>query len=613
MYTKTFTLLLFCISLIWGENNTSKRNDYALFAKSKEIKYARHKITFKFAKKNNEKKSLKESEEKGLTQKELQEAMGVDVKADFEFWKDYNPTLKDKLIPTLDVSMRNYLDSEGYYDSNYTIKVDDKSILVTINKGRPVRVADINITSDYPIEDLISFKKDDIFAAKEFIAIKSAITKSVMKDGYCSYQLDSKAFVDLDRYRADLVYKLKKGGICTFGKVTVTGVETIDDNIIVSRVRAVEGGRFDTQRIQESYDALYSLNAFDSVTIKYDRKFYNVVPIDINVSEISKPWYFLGGVGYDTDVGPRAQTEIIRKNFLGDARKLRLRLQYSKIEQFAETSLFSPAFWSLSSYLLDLTTEVGYSNLKYTGFMEKKLSTQAYLTYTNEALKISVGVAAEEIEISLLDDYDRDKLTQGITEGNFLLLYPFANFIYDKRDSKLNPKYGYYFAGMLEYGFPYEEEASEYIKYELEGRAIYTLYDLTMAMVAKLGIVEEIENTIPESKLFFGGGSYSNRAYGYKRLGVIISPTRYGIDGAYTMANLSLEADYPLLGNLSGALFNDNTMLTINSYDFTGEFISSAGFGLRYGTPIGPIKIDLGMNVQDPKQYGIHFQIGQSF
>ncbi len=96
-------------------------------------------------------------------------------------------------------------------------------------------------------------------------------------------------------------------------------------------------------------------------------------------------------------------------------------------------------------------------------------------------------------------------------------------------------------------------------------------------------------------------------------MGVIFSPTRYGIEGASTMANLSLEMDYPIWGNIYGAVFNDNTMLTINSYDFTGDIISSAGVGVRYMTPIGPIKIDVGMNVRDVSQYGIQFQIGQSF
>lgn len=96
-------------------------------------------------------------------------------------------------------------------------------------------------------------------------------------------------------------------------------------------------------------------------------------------------------------------------------------------------------------------------------------------------------------------------------------------------------------------------------------------------------------------------------------MGVIFTPTRYGIEGAQTMANLSLEADYPIVGNIYGAVFTDNTMLTINSYDFTGAVLSSAGVGVRYMTPIGPIKVDVAANVQDVSQYGIQFQIGQSF
>jgi translocation and assembly module TamA len=80
-----------------------------------------------------------------------------------------------------------------------------------------------------------------------------------------------------------------------------------------------------------------------------------------------------------------------------------------------------------------------------------------------------------------------------------------------------------------------------------------------------------------------------------------------------SMANLSLELDYPVWGDLSAAVFTDNTMLTEDSYDFSGEIITSAGVGVRYMTPVGPFKLDVGMNVEDPEQYGISFQIGQSF
>jgi translocation and assembly module TamA len=80
-----------------------------------------------------------------------------------------------------------------------------------------------------------------------------------------------------------------------------------------------------------------------------------------------------------------------------------------------------------------------------------------------------------------------------------------------------------------------------------------------------------------------------------------------------SMANLSFELDYPIWDKLSIGIFNDNTMLNIDSYDFSGDIISSAGFGFRYLTPIGPFKLDVGFNIHDPSQYGIQFQIGQSF
>jgi translocation and assembly module TamA len=96
-------------------------------------------------------------------------------------------------------------------------------------------------------------------------------------------------------------------------------------------------------------------------------------------------------------------------------------------------------------------------------------------------------------------------------------------------------------------------------------------------------------------------------------MGIILSPTEDNIYGAASMLNLSLEADYPILGDVYGAVFTDNTMLTDQAYNFKGEIISSAGVGVRYITPIGPFKLDVGFNVNDPSVYGISFQIGQSF
>jgi translocation and assembly module TamA len=147
----------------------------------------------------------------------------------------------------------------------------------------------------------------------------------------------------------------------------------------------------------------------------------------------------------------------------------------------------------------------------------------------------------------------------------------------------------------------------------LEGRAIKTFGDLTLAMVGKVGVIDELSGDVPASKLFYAGGAYSNRAYGEHEIGTITSPVASSALGGKTWLNLSFEADYPIYDKLYGALFFDSTMINQAAYDFSGQTINTIGLGVRYMTPIGPIKLDIGANIEDIDQYGISFQIGQSF
>ncbi len=544
----------------------------------------------------------------------MYDALGIEHKSMFEFWKEDTVTIKDKLIPTLHASMRAFYDSEGFYDAKYTIKKTDTTVSVTVEENEPIKVKNISIEGDYNISNIVTFKKDEVFQAKKFISIKGKIASKLLSDGYCSYELDTKAYVDLEKKGVDLKYVVKKGGVCTFGNVTITGTETIDDDVIMSRIRAVEGERFSGELVKDTSNALYGLQSFDTVLIEVDRKFYNVVPVDITVKEIEKPYHFEAGAGYDSYVGPRVHTSLTKYNFFGNAQQINLELQWSKLEQLAVLSFYRPVLYSIYDFYFGFGAKIGYSNLEFDGFKEEKTFIKAYIDHESERLKLILGMASEIININALDNLDEgEDLQFAVNEGEFVLAYPYVDITYDARDSKLNPKYGYYFRLYSEIGLS-DEDSSIYHKTRIEGRGIYTFDNLTLATVGIIGAIdEENRNSLPESKYFFAGGSFSNRAYGFRELGVIISPTEDTIYGASTWANLTFEADYPIVGNLYGAVFNDNTMLTADAYDFSGEIISSAGVGIRYMTPIGPFKLDVGMNINDTSQYGIAFQIGQSF
>ena len=330
--------------------------------------------------------------------------MGVDNKSFFQFWKKDDPRIKDKLLPTLALSLKSFYESEGFYDANFTIKETNTSVTVSISENTPVRIRDINISSDYNISSLVTLKKGDIFRADTFISIKSNIIAKLLKNGYCSYDLDSKAYVDLDEHIVDLRYILHKGGVCTFGKVTTSGLKTIDDDVIKSRVRAKEGKRFSTELVKDTSNALYGLNAFDSVLINVDRKFYNVVPVDIQFTEMEKPYHTEAGVGYDSYVGFRVQGELTKNNFLGNAQQIKLNAAWSQKEQLLILSYFKPAFMDLFEYNIDFGGKLGYSNLEYEGFQEEKAFTRAYLEHKDGRFNLLAGLAAENIVITALDN-----------------------------------------------------------------------------------------------------------------------------------------------------------------------------------------------------------------
>ena len=544
----------------------------------------------------------------------LYDILNVDTRSIFAFWKENIPHIKDKLIPSLEDTLESFYDSEGFYEAAFKIKENNTTVDITITENRPVKITKIDIFSDFLIKELVTLKKDNVFRAKEFVKIKRNIIKALLNEGYCSYDLDTKAYVDMEKYSVEVVYKLKKGEFCTFGETTTKGLKSIDSNIIKSRVVAKKGERYDPKKIKESYARVFGLDAFDSIIVSTDRKFYNEVPVDITVTELSKPYHYEIGAGYDTFVGARVHGMITKRNFLGNAQQITLRTSWSEREQLITLDYFKPVLFTFFEYGVDFGANIGYSNLEYIGFREKKSFIKAYLESQEGRLNLRAGIALENIDISLIDNFKKNQsLVQAVREGNFLLFYPYLSAVYDARDSKLNPKYGYYLSAYLEYGLPYSESASTYIKTLLEGRLIHTFSDLTLSSVAKYGVVDIGANAIPESKLLFAGGSFFNRAYGYREIGVIRSSTEDSIQGGLSMLNFSFEANYPVWGDLYGAIFSDNTMLTDKSYDFTGQYINSAGLGIRYMTPIGPFKVDVGWNVHDTSQYGISFQIGQSF
>ena len=545
---------------------------------------------------------------KNLDKDDIAKALGVKDSGLFVFWKKDNQ-IREDFVQNIKPTLKGYLENHGYFDAKFDIQKINDTIKITIDEGEPIRVTDINIDSNFNIKKLITFKKGDVFMSDKFIDIKDKIITKLLENGYCKYKLNTKAYVDLKKHSAKLNYKLDKDGICHFGDINITKIpKDIKAEVVYSRLKFKKGDRFDIRLVQDSYTALNKLNTFANLQIKYSLEDSNkIVYSDISLDTRKKLKRYMVAIGYDSIIGTRFKALWEKRNFFGNAKKFTIKTELSHNTQSLDGSLFIPAFMSYNKNYLDLYLSAGYEVKSTDGFRQKRTFLNGYFDYNYKHWNAQVGLGIENLGIKLKENLP------SIIGGTFNLIYPYVSLTYDSRDSKIDPKNGLYLKWYSEYGLARREGGVQYLKYLFEARGIKTFGDLTLSAVGKIGAIHEVSGKLPASKLFYGGGLFSNRAYGKDDLGIITSNKSYRKLGGKSYVNIQLEANYKLYKKLYGAIFFDSTMISEKEYRFNGKRIDTIGIGLRYKTPVGPVKIDLGYNIHNRRDHAISIMLGQSF
>ncbi|RUM64507.1 MAG: hypothetical protein DSZ05_07460 [Sulfurospirillum sp.] len=543
---------------------------------------------------------------KTFSKSEIYENIGLELPAWYEFWKPKKASVNPKIINSLQESLSNFYISEGFYHVKINKQEDNRSVRFIVHEGKPVIVRYIKIQSDYPIENLIELHKGERFRTSAFVQSKKAIREKMLKEGYCNFDLDAKAYVDIKKNIADLYFKLKHRMPCFFGLIKIHPPEGISQKVIRSRLLFHKNERYSIDKIKKTYSTLSGLEAFDGIQLT-TRKKQSRIDTDIKLYPKQKPTRREVGIGYETNYGFKAFVHWNRKNFKGDARKLSFDLKYSQKEKLIQNGFYWPALLKIPGfdYYLDFKNEFSYSKLTYDNFEEKKLADKVHLLTDQDWFSLDLGAGLEHIKIRKFKD------VCNISAGNFFLFYPYAEVIFDLRDEKINPKNGIYLSAYLEGGIRYLLSEVSYAKGIAEARAIYTYAHFTLAAKSRFGLLQEIDNKLPESKLFYAGGAFSNRAYSFNELGAFDAAC--GNVGGRTLLDNSVEISHPLYKKLDIALFWDSTMISQKTLNFNLDFKNGIGAGLRYNTPIGPVKFDIGFDPADTEQYAIHLQIGQSY
>ncbi|MBU1657637.1 BamA/TamA family outer membrane protein [bacterium] len=537
---------------------------------------------------------------KHIKERELYGALGLHKPYFYEFYKD-EPAADPKTLMLLVETIKNYYKRKGFFNVKVTNASSENEIVIVIEEEKPIRIADVTTISQYELTSQIPFIKGDVFDADIFAQSKKDISLFYANKNYCNARLNSKAWIDIQTNYAYLMYEVTPNKVCHFGFIKITSSENVEAKIIESLLYMKEDEPFSVQKITQSYESLYGYEGISKASIDTKIDDNNSVNVDVSITENEKPIRFQIGVGVSSDEGAMASLGVKHRNLFGNLKTVSLTTRVTQIKQNVKTNFDMPLENRNSTGV-----ELGLENELFEGFKENRVFGGVFLKQRDIPHTFKEGLVFDSSYT-----YDSDD-TLLFPEGSLFVLSPKLEWDYDTRDKILDPSKGYFIRSEVMGSLLNEISDASYYKFKLSGGYILPISPSILAMKASFGSLRLYQGDIPASYRFYTGGMYSNRAYGYRKLG----PTNNEGDpiGSDSVLETTVEYRFPVYGDLRGVVFNDNTFIGTSEVPDYNQGYYSGGIGLRYVTPIGPIALDAGFDISNPmKQYAFHFHIGELF
>jgi translocation and assembly module TamA len=414
----------------------------------------------------------------------------------------------------------------------------------------------------------------------------------------------------------DASVTIAPGPRLTFGPLTVTGNYKVRTSAITRIAGLPTGEVYDPEDLNQVARRLRETGAFDSVALTEadDIGPNDTLPITVAIAE-SKPRRIGVGLEYSTVEGIRTSAYWLHRNFFGGAENLRFDAAVAGIgggtggvDYSLSTALKIPAIYGADT---DLTATAEISREDEPDYLIDSASTEVLVSrlVTNN-LDIEGGfglLTAKEVT--------------ALGTRQYTLLTAPLSATYDKRDSEMNAKSGYY---VKVTGTPFISVAggASGARGYLDGRGYYSFGSndrFTIAARGQVGtLVGADETDAPADYLFYSGGSGTVRGEGYKSLGVDqVVDGKTVTTGGTSFAGAQLEARVGITNAISIVSFYDYGYVGSTATPLIdGADQSGVGLGVRYDTGIGPIRLDVGTPASGDDQFKsleVYIGIGQAF
>jgi outer membrane protein assembly complex protein YaeT len=454
-----------------------------------------------------------------------------------------------------------------------------------------------------------------------------------------------------------LTYDASPGPKAIFGPIEISGNNTVSDDVIRRQLLYKPGDLFRESLLLASQRKLSTLGLFEpgggdkGGFVNIEEVAQEQKPVEVatrvTVGESKHQHVELQG-GFGTEEKARGEIQYRHVNFFGGGRTGSVRGRWSSLDRGVWLDFHEPYFlrnnWSLAitgqnRYVREPKFEeeqiggraqITYRRLQAGALPRETRSTSVSFSYINQYESFSIDNDALE-DLTLRDDLIALGLdpTTGAGKGTLIALAVDAQR--NTVDSVLDPKRGYLASAHFEHAGRLLRGDFSYREFSAEGRYYQrVMNNVIVAQRIRFGSLGSKElSDVPFYKRYFLGGSTSLRGWGRFEVGPLtpVNPETGGrlTLGGLTMLESATEIRAPIWGKLEGVLFFDAGNVWLDSWDVQfGDMRYDVGPGLRYRTPIGPIRFDFAYQltpIEDllvngevlNRRWRMHFSIGQAF
>jgi outer membrane protein insertion porin family len=450
-----------------------------------------------------------------------------------------------------------------------------------------------------PRADLLAklqINKKDFFDREAIMKDIDFLTQECNDEGFANADVAPRTEPQEKTQTVDVTYQIAKGKLVYFNRINITGNTKTRDKVIRRELSVIEGDLYSRTKLKNSYMALNRLRYFEEIDFQAEKgPAETLTDVNIRVKEKATGMFSVGA-GYSALDHAVISAQVSQQNLFGRGQTLSLKAALGSSSSlydlsFVEPWLFDMPLWSKFD-IWNLYREYDSYNLDSKGFG----ATFGYPLWPKVTGYIGYRLSIDNVK-DILDTasyYIKKQAGQTTSSGVTLSLTR------DTTDDAMLPTKGSRNSASVEYtGGPLLGDVS-FTRYGAISSWFFPLpLDTVFGIRGRIGYMYGNEGKeVPIFERYYLGGINSLRGL---RLVGPTDPTTGEVIGGLTMLNFNVEYIFPLIKNagMKGVVFYDTGNAWESGYDF-GDMRKTAGVGVRWYSPIGPLRLEWGY-VLDPK------------